>query len=280
MFDWLEDGIADFILNTYREIGAGMASVMTDAVKSPSVYNSTAWQSVTKFNADVVLPIAWTILSLFLLLELVQLFKRADVKGLDSIYWVFVIILKILLAKMLMENMTTIINAIFDVSSKMVTSAQVSFNATSNGFSISDTAVANLTHAMESESTVGMMGLMIIGMLIKVANSFCTVLAKVIVGLRFIEIYVFTAIASLPFATLSSNEYGSIGKNFIKRMIALALHVIFIVVVLYLYGMLASGATIDTSSASNMLFQALGYSILCVIALFQTGSWSKQLMGV
>lgn len=99
MFDWLEDGIADFILNTYREIGAGMASVMTDAVKSPSVYNSTAWQSVTKFNADVVLPIAWTILSLFLLLELVQLFKRADVRGLDSIYWVFIIILKILLAK-------------------------------------------------------------------------------------------------------------------------------------------------------------------------------------
>ena len=58
------------------------------------------------------------------------------------------------------------------------------------------------------------------------------------------------------------------------------LPVIFIIIVLYLYGMLASGATIDTSSASNMLFQALGYSILCVIALFQTGSWSKQLMGI
>ena len=253
---------------------------MADAVKSPSVYNSSAWQAVNKFNDDVVLPIAWTVLSLFLLLELVSLFKRADVRGLDSVYWVCIIILKILLAKLLMENMTTIINAIFDISSNMVSSAQNSFNSTTGGFTISDTAAANLKHAMESENTVGMIGLMIIGYVIKIINSLCTILAKVIVGLRFIEIYVFTSIASLPFATLSSNEYSSIGKNFIKRMIALALHVIFIIIVLYLYGMLASGATIDTSSASNMLFQALGYSILCVIALFQTGSWSKQLMGI
>ena len=280
MFDWLEDGIADAILAIYREIGIGMSSVMADAVKSPSVYNSSAWQAVNKFNDDVVLPIAWTVLSLFLLLELVSLFKRADVRGLDSVYWVCIIILKILLAKLLMENMTTIINAIFDISSNMVSSAQNSFNSTTGGFTISDTAAANLKHAMESENTVGMIGLMIIGYVIKIINSLCTILAKVIVGLRFIEIYVFTSIASLPFATLSSNEYSSIGKNFIKRMIALALHVIFIIIVLYLYGMLASGATIDTSSASNMLFQALGYSILCVIALFQTGSWSKRLMGI
>ena len=280
MFDWLEDGIADAILAIYREIGIGMSSVMADAVKSPSVYNSSAWQAVNKFNDDVVLPIAWTVLSLFLLLELVSLFKRADVRGLDSVYWVCIIILKILLAKLLMENMTTIINAIFDISSNMVSSAQNSFNSTTGGFTISDTAAADLKHAMESENTVGMIGLMIIGYVIKIINSLCTILAKVIVGLRFIEIYVFTSIASLPFATLSSNEYSSIGKNFIKRMIALALHVIFIIIVLYLYGMLASGATIDTSSASNMLFQALGYSILCVIALFQTGSWSKQLMGI
>lgn len=280
MFDWLEDGIADAILAIYREIGIGMSSVMADAVKSPSVYNSSAWQAVNKFNDDVVLPIAWTVLSLFLLLELVSLFKRADVRGLDSVYWVCIIILKILLAKLLMENMTTIINAIFDISSNMVSSAQTSFNSTTGGFTISDTAAANLKHAMESENTVSMIGLMIIGYVIKIINSLCTILAKVIVGLRFIEIYVFTSIASLPFATLSSNEYSSIGKNFIKRMIALALHVIFIIIVLYLYGMLASGATIDTSSASNMLFQALGYSILCVIALFQTGSWSKQLMGI
>lgn len=280
MFDWLEDGIADFILTIYKEIGGGMSAVMAEAIKSPSVYNSTAWNSVTKFNNDVVQPIAWSLLSLFLLIELVQLFKRADVKGLDSLYWVCLIILKIMLAKLLMENMTTIINAIFDISATMVSSAKTSFTSNSNGFTITDAATQNLVRAMESEGTLGMLGLFFIGSLVKMINLGCTTLASVVVGLRFIEIYVFTAIASLPFATLASNEYGQIGKNFIKRMIALAIHVIFIIVVLYLYGMLASGATIDTNSASNMLFQALGYSILCVIALFQTGGWSKQLMGV
>ena len=115
MFDWLEDGLANMVIETYKEIGSGMTSVLAEAVKSPSVFNNTAWQSVTVFNKNVVLPIAWSILSLFLLMELAQLFKRADVRGLDSVYWVCIVILKIMLAKLLMENMTTIINAIFDI---------------------------------------------------------------------------------------------------------------------------------------------------------------------
>lgn len=85
MFDWLEDGLANMVIETYKEIGSGMTSVLAEAVKSPSVFNNTAWQSVTVFNKNVVLPIAWSILSLFLLMELAQLFKRADVRGLDSI---------------------------------------------------------------------------------------------------------------------------------------------------------------------------------------------------
>ena len=81
MFDWLEDGLANMVIETYKEIGSGMTSVLAEAVKSPSVFNNTAWQSVTVFNKNVVLPIAWSILSLFLLMELAQLFKRADVRG-------------------------------------------------------------------------------------------------------------------------------------------------------------------------------------------------------
>lgn len=185
-----------------------------------------------------------------------------------------------MLAKLLMENMTTIINAIFDISSSMVTSAQNQFIGSAKGFTISKEATDNLTNALSKYDTLGMLGIFVTSLLVKIVNAVCTVLARVIVDLRFIEIYVFTAIAALPFATLASNEYSTIGKNFIKRMIALAIHVIFVVIVLYMYVILANGATISTTDATDMIFQALGYSLLCVIALFQTGSWSKQLMGI
>ena len=54
MFDWLEDGLANMVIETYKEIGSGMTSVLAEAVKSPSVFNNTAWQSVTVFNKNVV----------------------------------------------------------------------------------------------------------------------------------------------------------------------------------------------------------------------------------
>lgn len=180
-----------------------------------------------------------------------------------------IVILKIMLAKLLMENMTTIINAIFDISSSMVTSAQNQFIGSAKGFTISKEATDNLTNALSKYDTLGMLGVFVTSLLVKIANAVCTILARVIVDLRFIEIYVFTAIAALPFATLASNEYSTIGKNFIKRMIALAIHVIFIVIVLYMYVILANGATISTTDATDMIFQAIRiFSALryCVIS--------------
>ena len=75
--DWVKDGIVDFVANTYSSFFSGVTAIVAEAVKSPSTFNSDIWASVTGFNNTVVLPISYTILSLFLLLELHSMMKRA-----------------------------------------------------------------------------------------------------------------------------------------------------------------------------------------------------------
>ena len=271
--DWVKDGIVDFVANTYSSFFSGVTAIVAEAVKSPSTFNSDIWASVTGFNNTVVLPISYTILSLFLLLELHSMMKRADAKGVDSIYWASQVLLKIIIAKILMDNMTTIIDAIFEISASLVTSGQ-------NYFTVNDNVT--ITDALDGQSIMSLLGYFVQALLIKICGMVTQQLSLLVIRLRFIEIYVFTAIAAIPFATLASKEYSTIGKNYIKRMAALALHVVLIMVVLWCYTKLVGTATFTSSGSDALsgLSSALGYTILMVIALFQTGGWSRSILSV
>lgn len=276
--DWVKDGIVDFVANTYSSFFSGVTAIVAEAAKSPSTFNSDIWASVTGFNNTVVLPISYTILSLFLLLELHSMMKRADARGVDSIYWASQVLLKIIIAKILMDNMTTIIDAIFEISASLVTSGQ-------NYFTVNDNVTIDtktITDALDGQSIMSLLGYFVQALLIKICGMVTQQLSLLVIRLRFIEIYVFTAIAAIPFATLASKEYSTIGINYIKRMAALALHVVLIMVVLWCYTKLVGTATFTSSGSDALsgLSSALGYTILMVIALFQTGGWSRSILSV
>lgn len=270
---WLTDGIVEFISSVYSGLFHGFSTLLNMAKLSPEGFNKTLWDAVTTFSHGAVLPVAWSILSLFLLMELAQHFKRSNAKGMESIYWIGLIFLKIAIAKLVMDNMDTIINAIFQIVSTMIT------NGTQ--FVVTDKMVDSntLSDALEGANIVTLLGYMIESLIIRLGSEMCFLLSKIVIQLRFIEIYVFTAVAPLPFATLPSDEYGQIGKSYIKRMSALAIHALFIVIVLYMYSVLLNGAIFNVTDANvtGAMWEALGYSILCVIALFQTGGWAKSL---
>lgn len=271
MFDWLNKSILEFIIGVYKQIYS-LNDLYATAVLSPANFNKDIWNSVNSFSNNVVLPIAWSLLSLFLLIELAEIFNRSDTKGMESIYFVILVLLKIMLAKLVMENATLIINAIFEISSFLVSKANF---ITSTEFKVSTTEFADM---FSNKSTLSLLGIFIESQILNLITMVCKQIAKIIIILRFIEIYVFSAVSSLAFSTFPSKEYSSIFKGFIKRMVALSLHVVFIIVVLYIYMVLlkTSSPTANGGDVMQTLYTGAGYSILLVIALFQTGSWAKS----
>ena len=136
-----------------------------------------------------------------------------------------------------------------------------------------------LSDALEDEDFLSLFGIFIQSSMIHAINSICNVMASLIIKLRYIEIYVFTAIAALPVAVITSSNHE---VSVIKRMCALALQVVFIMVCFMMYAAIArNGAlTVNDNNVVVDLWSIVGNAILLVIALFQTGSWSKSLFGV
>lgn len=275
--DFLYDGMVDFLVSVYRGFFTGVNDLYNLALTTPQEWmDGTIWNAVVKFNDVAVMPIAWILLSMFMMFDMVRVIERSQAKGYDQMMLICQVLLKILIAKAILENGTVIIAAIFEISSQIIKNGK-SLLPVGNVEIAPDTSA--FADAFDDSSILSLLWYSIEAGLLSIAQKITTLIAKVIIQLRFVEIYAFTAVSSLAFSTFPSEEYSQIGKNYIKRLSATALHVVFICAVLYCYVTILTKISFVgiADDPTGSLFSAFGYSILMVIALFQTGGWSKSL---
>lgn len=98
-------------------------------------------------------------------------------------------------------------------------------------------------------------------------------LVQIICIARFIEIYVYMAIAPIPLATFPSEELSSVGKNFLKSFAAVCIQGALIYIVLSIFPMLFNANILQDNSITGMLL----YSVILAIGVLSSGRWAKSI---
>lgn len=289
MLDSFFKGLAATIGDIFANYFVSLNDVMTLAQSAPSDkidgFPSLAlWEASKGLSSSIGTGVASVVISLFLFFELAAIFNRTDTKGLDGIYWILMAFLKVAVAITIAKNMSVIIGMSFQISSEVITGMQHTSYFKLLKFNTKDISQELVTYYKEKEAGT-ILGGYIVAQLVGVINNASIVIVKLVCQIRFIEIYVFTAVAPLPFCTFCNNEFKHIGIAFIKRLLALALQGVFICIVCIFYVQIVNASVGDalknvSSNPTGAMFTMMGYSILLLIAVFQTGGWSKSLLQV
>jgi hypothetical protein len=112
--------------------------------------------------------------------------------------------------------------------------------------------------------------------LISMVMSILSVIITVIMYGRMIEIYLYTSVAPIPFATMTNKEWGNIGNNYLKGLFALAFQGFFMLVCVGIYSVLIKSMTIS-ENLHGAMFSVAAYSVVLAFSLFKTGSLSKSI---
>lgn len=135
--------------------------------------------------------------------------------------------------------------------------------------------ITDIEAKLDAMSVGGLLGLwfqsLFVGLTMK-ALSICIML--VVYG-RMIEIYLVTSIAPIPVATMVNREWGGMGQNYLKSLLALGFQAFLILVCVGIYAVLIQtiAATDDISGA---IWSCMGYTVLLCFTLFKTGSLAKS----
>lgn len=232
MFDQIFDAIEEWM----RELLTGMINSNLDQMftdvnqktgeiasqvgQTPQGWNGSIFSMIQNLSNSVILPIAGIIITFVLCYELISMLtERNNMHDIDT--WMFFkYFVKMWIAVYLVSNTFTITMAVFDVGQHVVNAA--------SGVITGSTAIDISSALTDLEATLEAMeiGELVVLALETLIVSFCmrimSVLITVILYGRMIEIYLYTSVAPIPFATMSNREWGQIGTNYFRGLFALA----------------------------------------------------------
>ena len=220
------------------------------------------------------IAVALTLLALFMILELYNATQRIAMNGSNNaftIQQIALVMLKIVVCQWAVVHTTEILNALFEIASTVTTgisgyvgSGEVNTTVDiENAIAALPGGIGNMPVALE---------LMVVGWMLRIVN----IVVNTIVAARFIELYVYNAMASLSIATLCYQELHGIAVNFLKSYLAVALQgaVLYLVIGFYpaLAGSLGTGGSI-----TEQAWAMLGQSVILLVAVFMSGKFTKAI---
>ena len=275
--EWLRglliEGITGNLSGMFDTVNTKVGEIAGEVGQTPLAWNSGVFSMIRNLSETVIVPIAGVILTFVMCYELIQLVtEKNNLHDVDT--WMFFKwIFKTFVAVLLVTNTWNIVMGVFDITQSVVNdSAGVIISDTSIDIA---TVITDIEAKLDAMSVGGLLGLwfqsLFVGLTMK-ALSICIML--VVYG-RMIEIYLVTSIAPIPVATMVNREWGGMGQNYLKSLLALGFQAFLILVCVGIYAVLIQtiAATDDISGA---IWACMGYTVLLCFTLFKTGSLAKS----
>ena len=275
--DWFKgiliDGIISNLSGLFDSVNTEVGEIAAELGTTPAGWNAGIFNMIRSLSENVIVPIAGIIITFVMCYELIQMvIDKNNLHDIDTFIffkWIF----KTFVAVLIVTNTWNIVMGVFDVTQSVVNQ---SAGVVIGNASIDITSViTDLEAQLEAMGFGELFGLwfqsLFVGLTMK-ALSICIML--VVYG-RMIEIYLVSSIAPIPMATMVNHEWGNVGQNYLKSLLALGFQAFLIMVCVGIYAVLVQGISAG-GDISGAIWTCMGYTVLLCFTLFKTGSLAKS----
>lgn len=264
-------GAKSFLKNALGEI-AMLGTNISDLGKTPYEYSPDAYGTVLRYSTQVILPFGAIILTFVMVYDLYQIVLEGNnFHNVDSslfIRWM----IKTTLALIILTNLWDFIGAIFHLVAEIIPMDEVT-----GGISLGDIdGIANsITEIWVNDRTIGdgeAIALLVQTLVLWLICMATNLLIQVLIVSRFFKIYLILSLAPIPMATFGNRELSELGKNYIKKIFALAFQAILIILVWVIYLKLINGLSFEERSWEEYIMKIMVSSIVCIVSMKSTSA--------
>ena len=270
----LIDGITGNLSGLFDNVNAKVGEIASNVGSTPQAWNSGIFNMLRSLSETVVLPIAAAILALVMCHELIQMItEKNNMHDFDTsmfFRWIF----KSAFAILIVTNTWNIVMGVFEAAQSVVNRA--------SGLIVGNTSINLADHIADLEARLlemnvwSLLGLWLQSFVVGFTMWALTICIFIIIYGRMIEIYLVTSIAPIPMATMMGKEWGGMGQNYLRSLLALAFQGFLIIICIAIYAVLVQNMLID-DNISTAIWLCMGYTVLLCFTLFKTSSLAKSI---
>ncbi len=275
--EWLKEmlvsGVISNLTGIFDATNEQVAEIAGQVGMTPQAWNSSIFSMIQNLSNSVIVPIAGAILAFVMTLELIQLITdKNNLHDLDT-WMMFKWVFKSAAAVLIVTNTWTIVMGLFDAAQSVVDSAT---GIVTGETSIDISSVLSGLEARLMEMEIGpLLGLWFQSLFAGICTWAVVICIFIVIYGRMIEIYLVTSVAPIPMATMMGKEWGGMGQNYIRTLLALGFQAFLIIVCVAIYAVLVQRIALD-ADVSKAIWTCMGYTVLLCFSLFKTSSLARS----
>ena len=276
--EWLKtmlvEGIITNLSGMFDNVNQQVGEIAGQVGLTPAAWNAGVFSMIRSLSESVIIPIAGVILAFVMTYELIQMvIDRNNLHDIDT--WIFFKwIFKTFVAVLLVTHTFDIVMGIFDMAQSVVNSASGVISADASVDLA--TTVADLQTRLTAMELGPLFGLWFQSLFIGFTMQVLSICIFLVIYGRMIEIYLVTSVGPIPMATMVNREWGGMGQNYLRSLLALAFQAFLIMVCVGIYAVLVQNIATETDII-KAVWTTLGYTVLLCFTLFKTGSLAKSI---
>ena len=276
--EWLKtmlvEGIITNLSGMFDNVNQQVGEIAGEVGLTPAAWNAGVFSMIRSLSESVIIPIAGVILAFVMTYELIQMvIDRNNLHDIDT--WIFFKwIFKTFVAVLLVTHTFDIVMGIFDMGQAVVNSASGVISADASVDLA--TTVADLETRLTAMELGPLFGLWFQSLFIGFTMQALSICIFLVIYGRMIEIYLVTSVGPIPMATMVNREWGGMGQNYLRSLLALAFQAFLIMVCVGIYAVLVQNIATETDII-KAVWTTLGYTVLLCFTLFKTGSLAKSI---
>ena len=276
--EWIKElliGAINGNLSTmFGDVNDKVGTIAAEVGKTPQAWNANIFSMIQSLSENVIVPIAGLVITYVLCYELISMvIDKNNMHDFDT-FMFFKWFFKAWVAVFLVTHTFDITMAVFDVAQHVVArSAGVIGGSTSIDVA---SALSSLQAGLDSLEIPELLLLTMETTLVSFGMKIMSVIITVVIYGRMIEIYLYCSVSPIPFATLTNREWGQIGNNFLRGLIALDFQGFLIMVCVGIYAVLVKSMVV-ADNLHTAIFSLAAYTVLLCFMLLKSGSIAKSL---
>ncbi|GHU49968.1 hypothetical protein FACS1894127_4430 [Clostridia bacterium] len=275
---WIKDlligSIESSLSSMFGDVNEKVGTIAAQVGTTPQGWNTNIFSMIRTLSETVILPIAGIVITYVLCVELISMVSdKNSFHDIDTSLF-FRYFFKAWAAVFIVAHTFDITMAVFDMGQFIVSrAAGVIHGSTSIDV---DATIATLRAGMDAMGIPELLLLTVETMLVSLCMKIMSVVITVILYGRMIEIYLTCSVAPVPLATMANREWGQIGNNYLRGLLALGFQGFFLMVCVGIYAVLVNDMII-ADNIHSAIFSIAAYTVLLCFAMLKTGSLSKSI---
>jgi len=270
---WLKEmlvgGIMSNLSGLFDSVNRQVADISVQVGQTPQGWNSSIFSMIENLSNSIIVPIAGVILGIVMTVELIQMIvDRNNLHDVDT-WMIFKWVFKSAAA---ITNTWNIVMGVFDMAQSVVARSAgiIGVDASVDISSV----MADMEPRLMEMDLGPLFGLWFQSLFIGITIWALYICIFIVIYGRMIEIYLVTSVAPIPMAAMMGKEWGGMGQNYLRSLLALGFQAFLIIVCVAIYAVLVQNIAME-ADIIMAVWSCVGYTVLLCFTLFKTGSLAK-----